>query len=108
MYEIKYTNLAEADLNEAVGYIAGQSVSAAREYLSGFDRKIELLRSNPFMGFECESKGIRRDCRMTVYRRHLVIYRVDAHEKKILIVRIFHHAEDYVEKLEADGERNVG
>jgi len=100
MYKIKYSNQAEADLHDAIEYIAKESVSIAIDYLNGYQDKIELLQLNPFMGIECKTKLIKRDCRILVYKSHIVIYNIYTTANVIFIVRIYHHSEDYITRLQ--------
>ena len=99
MYNIKYSNQAMIDLEEAILHIAKESISNAMNYLSGYEEKIELLQLNPDMGVACKTKLINRDCRVLVYRSHLVIYRVDKENSKLFIIRIYHASVDYIKKL---------
>ena len=99
MHRLKYTNEAEADLEEAISHIAKESVTNALQYLSGYEDKVELLRHNPLMGTECKNKLINRDCRVFVYESHIVIYKVVVGVNEILIVRIFHGSVDYANRL---------
>jgi len=43
MYNIKYSNKAELDLEEAILHIAQESITNSLSYLSGYEEKIELL-----------------------------------------------------------------
>ena len=61
MYSLRYSNKAEADLEEAIFHIAKESVTNAINYLSGYEDKIELLQDNPYMGVRCENKLIHRN-----------------------------------------------
>jgi plasmid stabilization system protein ParE len=99
MHKIKYSNQAEADLQDAIEYIAKESVSMALDYLNGYEDKIELLQLNPFMGIECKTKLIKRDCRVLVYKSHIIIYKINSTAKEILIIRVYHHSEDYINRL---------
>jgi len=96
MYNIKYSNKAELDLEEAILHIAQESITNSLSYLSGYEEKIELLLSNPYMGVTCKAKLIHRDCRVLVYQSHLIIYRVDKELSELLIIRIYHASVDYI------------
>ena len=102
MHNIKYTNQAEVDLDEAISHIAEESVPNAMHYLVGYEEKIELLRENPSMGTYCKNKGIKRECRVLVYKSHIVIYKIIEDQSKILIIRVFHTSVDYVNKLKQE------
>ncbi|MAD40792.1 MAG: hypothetical protein CL623_00150 [Arcobacter sp.] len=99
MHNIKYSNKAYVDIVEAIDYIASTSKINALDYLVRYEEKIELLRSNPYMGIECKNKLIKRDCRIIVHESHIIIYKVLNKEKEILIIRIFHSSVDYASKV---------
>lgn len=99
MHNIKYSNQANLDLDEAISYIAKESVANALAYLTRYEEKIELLKLNPYMGVECNTKLIKRDCRVLVHESHIIIYKVDNKVNEIFIIRIFHSREEYSMKL---------
>jgi len=101
MYNIKYTNKAQIDLDTAIAYIAKESIFSALKYLENYEKKIEILRTNPNIGVVCKNKFIKRDCRILVYGSHIIIYRVDDNINEIFIIRIYHGATDYVSKFNA-------
>jgi len=95
MHKVKYSNQAEVDLHDAITYIAKESVSIALDYLSGYEDKIELLQENPFMGIECKTKLISRDCRVLIYKSHIILYKINSADNEIFIIRVYHQSEDY-------------
>jgi len=97
MYNIRYTELAEADLGELFQLIYADKPMAAVEYIDKFDKFITLLEENPFMGIECKRKKIDKDCRVLVYENYLIFYRVE-HEE-VIIVRILNVHNNYGDKL---------
>ncbi len=99
MYSIKYSEQAEIDLEEAISHIVQESITNAMNYLSGYEEKVELLLSNPYMGVECKAKRINRDCRILIYQSHLIIYRVDQEKDELFIIRIYHTSVDYIRKF---------
>lgn len=99
MHNIKYSNQAEIDLENAISYIAKDSKQNAISYLLRYEEKIELLKLNPNMRVECKNKLINRDCRVLVHESHIIVYRVDTNTNNILIIRIFHSYEEYKSKL---------
>ncbi len=99
MYNIKYSNQAELDLEETISHIAQESITNAISYLSGYEEKIELLLSNPYMGVACKAKRINRDCRVLVYQSHLIIYNIDKDKSELFIIRIYHASVDYINKF---------
>jgi len=99
MYNIKYSNQAEIDLNDAIEYIAKESVTNALEYLKNYEDKIKLLKLNPEMGTECKNKLIKRDCRVLVHGSHIIVYNIDEDLSEIFIIRIYHGSVDYANGL---------
>ena len=97
MYNIKYSNQAEIDLNDAIEYIARESVTNALRYLKNYEDKIELLKLNPEMGTECKNKLIKRECRVLVHASHIIIYNIDKNLGEIFIIRIYHGSVDYAD-----------
>jgi plasmid stabilization system protein ParE len=99
MFSIDYSNQAEIDLEDAISYIAKESVSNALKYLKNYEDKIKLLSLNPYMGTECKNKLIKRDCRVLIYESHIIIYRVDESLDSIFLIRIYHGSVDYANKF---------
>lgn len=99
MHKIVYSNKATIDLDEAISHIATQSVSNALKYLSRYEEKIELLQLNPYIGVECKNKLINRECRVLIHESHIIIYNINAINKEIYIIRIYHGSVDYTNKL---------
>ena len=99
MHNIRYSNLALIDLEDAIYHIAKESKTNALAYLSKYEEKIELLKLNPFMGVECKSKLIKKECRILVYESHIIIYKVDMNINEIFIIRIYHSSVDYTNKF---------
>jgi len=102
MYSIHYFKQAQTDLDEAIAYIAKDSVQYALEYLQGYEEKIDLLKQNPNMGVECRVKQVNRDCRIIVYKSHIIVYRINDVKKEIWIIRIFHASVNYPDKLNSN------
>lgn len=69
MFSISYTNEANTDLDNAISYIAKHNVASALAYLDRIKKKIDLLKSNPFMGLKCINKSIKRNCRRETHNR---------------------------------------
>lgn len=99
MHNIKYSNQAEIDIEEAIAHIAKDSTQNALAYFLRYEEKIELLKLNPNMGVDCKSKLINRNCRVLVHESHIIIYKVDVSINEIFIIRIFHSSVDYINKL---------
>jgi len=99
MYKITYSNQAQIDLEEAISYIAKESVANALNYLQSYEEKIKLLRLNPDMGVECKNKHIKRESRILVHKSHIIIYKINKSIKDIFLIRIYHSSVDYANKF---------
>lgn len=99
MYKITYSNQAKIDLEDAISHIAKESVQNALNYLKSYEKKIELLKLNPFMGVECENKLIKRECRILVFKSHIIIYKINESIDDIFLIRMYHGSVDYANKF---------
>lgn len=97
MFNIRYAELAEADLSELFHIIYEDKPISAIEYIDRFDKFITLLEDNPFMGIECKRKKIDRDCQVLVYENYLIFYTVKKEE--IVIIRILNAHNDFNDKI---------
>ena len=100
MHSIRYTVQAEIDLEEMVDHIAQNSFANATEYLERYEKKLDLLIRNPYMGTRCVNKNIQRECRVLTFESHLIVYKEESGLEEIYIIRIFHHRVDYVRKMQ--------
>jgi plasmid stabilization system protein ParE len=98
MYNIRYTELAEADLSSLFDIIYKDKPMFVIEFIDKLDRFIALLEENPFMGIECKYKKLDKDCRVLVYENYLIFYTVK--EDEVVIIRILNVHNDYSNKLE--------
>lgn len=99
MYKISYSKQALVDLDNAIEFIANDSPENAESYLDGYEKVIELLKNNPFLGVDCRQKQIKRECKILIYKKHLIIYSVDTKSSTIFIIRIFHSSQNYANKV---------
>jgi toxin ParE1/3/4 len=89
------TSRAWQDLREIIDYIAKDNPTAALQLSERLLESALSLGQAPLMG--CRMKGF-PSVRMMVCRRHLIIYKVDPAQKKLLVLRFWHSARD-LEKL---------
>ena len=99
MYKIMYSNQAQVDLEDAIAHIAKESVTNALKYLQSYEEKMTLLQSNPYIGVECKSKFIKRECRILIHKSHIIIYKINESVNDISLIRIYHGSVDYANKL---------
>ena len=98
MHNIRYTELAEADLFELFQSIYADKPMAAVEYVDRLDKFIALLEDNPYMGVACKQKNIDRDCRVLIYENYLIFYTVQKDE--VVIIRILNAHNSYTGKID--------
>lgn len=91
MAEVEFSNAAEADLVEIDEYsLARYGEDTSELYMHGFDEAFARLRDYPLAAPIRPDLGMGIRC--LIHRRHRILYRATA--KKVLIVRIIHHARD--------------
>jgi toxin ParE1/3/4 len=83
---VERTARAEEDLIEIWGYVALQNEAAADRLLDGFDRRWELLATQPYSGVARPDIG--EDVRYLVVGEYLSFYRVK--DVRIVILRVLH------------------
>lgn len=88
---VDFSAAADRDLHAIHDYISLDRPSAARRWLRGIKRQIELLRILP-LSFEMipEAEDLELNCRHVIYGNYRVIYQVG--ESRIYIIRIVHAA----------------
>lgn len=94
--QINYSDPSVDDLSKIGEYIAKDSKGRAVQFLKKLKTKIELLIYFPFIGLECQSKGLYEDCRVMIFESYLVFYTIK--KESIHINRILHHSVNYQEK----------
>jgi len=91
---------ARADIRDNVRFIARDSVQYAEKFGNEFDRAIERIAAFPEAGAKVSGFRDLRSVRVSArFWRHLIIYRVD--DSEIRIVRVLHGAMDAYRHLSA-------
>ena len=90
MARLRFTPLAEADLNSILDYIAESAPLTARNFVSTIREKCDLIATQPEMG--------RRRHRSLAVGQYVVFYRV--HPEEVQIHRILHGSRDMLALLE--------
>ena len=93
MLKIDYSQKSKNDLIAIFETIKKDKPNAAKEYTRKLKEHIELLALNPKMGSECKNKKVKIECRVLVFKSHLIFYKLGA--KELLIVRIMNSKENY-------------
>ena len=87
MRKLRYSRLAEADLDEIAAYTIGEWGEAqAGLYLSELQDGCERLAGNAGLGRSCDA--VRKRLRRMEQGSHVVFYNTD--ESGVLVVRILH------------------
>lgn len=83
MLQIKYTKQAEIDLDTIFHNIFKDKPSVAVEYVNKMREFIRLLQLNPYLGFDCKKKNIKKDCRILVFDSYNIYYNITKKSIKI-------------------------
>ncbi len=97
MADIRWTNTAVDWLKSIADYIARDNPAAAARTLEGILAKVELLQSQPYMGYQHISQSGRR-VRVVLYGHYRIVYHV-TQSAAVEIIGVFHAAmkiEDYL------------
>jgi toxin ParE1/3/4 len=79
------------DLSEIIDYIAQDNPDAARKFGDRLFEAAVSLGQAPRLG--CRAKGF-PDVRMTVYGRYVILYKLEADQNRLVILRFWHSARD--------------
>ena len=94
---LRYTTKARIHLKAIHTYLADRNPAAARRIAADIRKAADRLRDFPFIGRESEVTGTREwVVRETPY---LVIYQFREAEEEILILGVFHGAQDWQSEL---------
>ena len=102
MYEIKVTELAQADLDEIVEYIAVQldSPIAAGNFLDEVEKCYSNLRDNPFIYAKSNDLRLQKEgYRKAPVKNYVLMFKANEEDKTVMIYRIFYGARDYFKLL---------
>lgn len=92
-YQIKITEFAETDIDDAVAYILLDSSQNALQWLSGIEEKILTLQEMPKRcPLAPESEKIGRELRVLLYHKHRIIFDIDEEKEVVRILRVWHSA----------------
>ena len=97
---IVYTLQAENDLDLIFQYIAENSIMNALKYIDKMKLIIEKLSTSPYIGVNCKSKGINRDCRILIFEKYLIFYNYNESDNEIKIIRILHGSRKYLDLMQ--------
>jgi toxin ParE1/3/4 len=98
IYKLKFSMEAAKDLDDLYEYISVtlSATKAATDLMFEIERKISILKEQPFMGTKCEdSPMFELGFRKLIVKNYIVIYSVVKQLKIVNIVRIFYGGQDY-------------
>ena len=88
-YNVFITQNAQADLRHIYSYIAEDSVSNAKIFVSELEEKINTLATLPERATHIpENVFFGTDYRQLIHRKYRVIYRID--RKNVFVLRVIH------------------
>lgn len=92
-YRIKVGDPAERDIEEAVRYIARDSQAAASKWYESLWKLIFSLSDNPHIfSLIPEADDVGYPYQSAIHYSHRIIFRVDATDNTIYVVRVYHRA----------------
>ena len=100
MFALKWSEVAESDLDKATEYIAQYNPWAAVKFLRKVEKSVDSLADG--LQWHRRSKYI-EGCHEMLVRHYLVIYRVNEADRQVEIVRIIHGAMDIPATVEDAG-----
>ena len=101
-YILKFTRLAEIDLDEIYGYICIKLFNdqAAIELVGSIENAINRLKELPFSRSSTPDKTLgKKGYRKLIIGNYIVFYLVDNMDRKVTIMRILHGARKYQDLL---------
>ncbi len=90
-YHIKFLSAARSDLESAEAYLTQYSWEAARDFYAALDEVLYSLQTMPYMFQEYDRLP---QYRRFIVGRYLVFYRVNEVNKRIVIYRVLHSAQE--------------
>jgi addiction module RelE/StbE family toxin len=88
-YEIIWTETASSHVEEIRNYLAERSSRAPGKVSGMIMARVELLRSQPLLGWVFRCKG-HRSIRETVCKKYRIFYRVHKRRKAVEILAVWH------------------
>ena len=92
-FRIEITDLAEDDIDEAVTFIARDSVAAATKWQAGLETLILSLDELPNrFAIVPETDELQLSYRSAIYYSHRIVFRIDEVNGIVYVVRVYHGA----------------
>ena len=102
MYNLRITELADADLDAIIKYISIELANpqAAKHFLNKLESAYHFLSENPRMYPLCEDRRLaRNNYRKVLLKNYVLIFRIAEFEKRVYLFRFFYGAQDYINQL---------
>jgi toxin ParE1/3/4 len=94
---IAFSRAARHDLNELVVYIGKDNPQMATQVAQRIFKKIDLLQDQPLIGRAGKRPGNRE--LVVDGTPYIVAYRVERERRRVFILRIVHHAQQWPQNL---------
>ena len=102
MYDLRITELADADLDAIIKYISLELANpqATKSFLDKLEAAYQFLSENPRMYPFCEDRRLAsKEYRKVLLKNYVLIYRIAEAEKRVYLLRFFYGAQDYINQL---------
>ena len=96
-YNYVLTESAEADIDEALDYIAGEQVNpdAASAFADELEEKLEEICKTPKAGCPVHNPYLKRDdVRRVLVKNYIAYYLIDEEEENIVVLRVVYSRRD--------------
>lgn len=96
MFQLRYSDTANRDLETIFNYIAEDSRQTAVVYLGKMEECILKLRDFPEPGHMCRYPELSAlGIRVLTFQKYLIFYTIDEKQEIVNIVRVLHGSRDY-------------
>ncbi len=98
LYEIVFTDSANADLEEIYEYIHKKlkEENSAEDLIDSIENNILRLEKYPYSCVEVNVKPHKRMYRKLVIDKYIVLYRVNEERKQVIIFNVIYGKRDYL------------
>ncbi len=97
-YEILRTDTADAGIRRIILYVAQNfGNDSALEKLDEIEARINILADNPYIGSDPKYPVLKRQgYKVLILEKDLVFYKIDEHNKKVIIYAVVDQRQDYL------------
>ena len=101
-YNVRLTQEARSDLDDAVTYITERlsNRAAAESLITEFTEKLQLLAASPEIYTLCENPRLRKNAyRRFIIGNYIVFYKISEIDETVYIIRMIYGKRDYLKIL---------